>query len=166
MNFNQLAEEQKQQLHNQAMELATNLGGVNFFLQMIEDIKAEKPHALLNKSCVFHFSKGKLNWNKQIFKESTNLLFTAMRKEERDGDMLNGLNPKDYKETMNMMRTLKPVSIKVTPKKEEELLGFTFSILDTSIEKKTKVSMIYKIIFFYHIDFAKDILTYNRDEEI
>ena len=67
---------------------------------------------------------------------------------------------------MNMMRTLKPVSIKVTPKKEEELLGFTFSILDTSIEKKTKVSMIYKIIFFYHIDFAKDILTYNRDEEI
>ena len=166
MNFNQLDEEQKQQLHNQAMELATNLGGVNFFLQMIEDIKAEKPHALLNKSCVFHFSKGKLNWNKQIFKESTNLLFTAMRKEERDGDMLNGLNPKDYKETMNMMRTLKPVSIKVTPKKEEELLGFTFSILDTSIEKKTKVSMIYKIIFFYHIDFAKDILTYNRDEEI
>ena len=166
MNFNQLDEEQKQQLHNQAMELATNLGGVNFFLQMIEDIKAEKPHALLNKSCVFHFAKAKLNWNKQIFKDSLDQLFTAMRKEERDGDMLNGLNPKDYKETMNMMRTLKPVSIKVTPKKEEELLGFTFSILDTSIEKKTKVSMIYKIIFFYHIDFAKDILTYNRDEEI
>ena len=166
MNFNQLDEEEKKQLHTKAIDLAENLGGVNFFLQMIEDIKMEKPHALLNKSCVFHFSKGKLNWNKQIFKESTNLLFSAMRKEEKDGDMLNGLSPKEYKETMNMMRTLKPVSIKVTPKKEEELLGFTFSILDTSIEKKTKVSMIYKIIFFYHIDFAKDILTYNRDEEI
>ena len=109
MNFNQLAEEQKLQLHNQAMELATNLGGVNFFLQMIEDVKAEKPHALLNKSCVFHFSKGKLNWNKQVFKESTNLLFTAMRKEEKDGDMLNGLEAKDYKETMNMMRDRKSV---------------------------------------------------------
>ena len=161
MNFNQLAEEQKLQLHNQAMELATNLGGVNFFLQMIEDIKAEKPHALLNKSCVFHFSKGKLNWNKQLFKESTNLLFTAMRKEEKDGDMLNGLAPKDYKETMNMMRTLKPITIRVTPKKNEELRGFAFSILDTSVEKKTKVSMIYKIIFFYHIEFAKDILAYE-----
>ena len=166
MNFNQLDEDQKKQLHTKAIDLAENLGGVNFFLQMIEDIKTEKPHALLNKSCVFHFAKAKLNWNKQIYKDRLDQLFTAMRKEERDGDMLNGLNPKDYKETMNMMRTLKPVSIKVTPKKEEELLGFTFSILDTSIEKKTKVSMIYKIIFFYHIDFAKDILTYNRDEEI
>jgi Mor family transcriptional regulator len=57
MNFNQLDEEQKKQLHNKAIELATNLGGVNFFLQMIEDIKKEKPHALLNKSCVFHFLK-------------------------------------------------------------------------------------------------------------
>ena len=166
MNFNELDSKTKNQLHTEVKRLAMSIGGTNVFLQMIEDIKKEKPHALLNKSCVFHFAKAKLNWNKQIFKESLDQLFIAMRKEERDGDMLNGLNPKDYKETMNMMRTLKPVSIKVTPKKEEELLGFTFSILDTSIEKKTKVSMIYKIIFFYHIDFAKDILTYNRDEEI
>ena len=165
MNFNQLAEEQKQQLHNQAMELATNLGGVNFFLQMIEDIKMEKPHALLNKSCVFHFSKGKLNWNKQLFKDSINLLFTAMRKEERDGDMLDGLAPKDYKETMNMMRTLKPLVITVTPKKVEEPKLFSFSILDTSIEKKTKVDLFYKMLFFYHVDFAKDVINYKKTEE-
>ena len=75
--------------------------------------------------------------------------------------MLNGLESKDYKETMNMMRTLKPITIRVTPKKNEELRGFAFSILDTSVEKKTKVSMIYKIIFFYHIEFAKDILAYE-----
>lgn len=145
-------------------QFAETIGGINVFLQMIEDIKKEKPHALLNKSCVFHFAKAKLNWNKQIFKESLDHLFSAMRKEERDGDMLNGLNPKDYKNTMNMMRTLKPISIRVTPKKEEELRGFAFSILDTSVEKKTKVSMIYKIIFFYHIEFAKDILTYKNEE--
>ena len=39
MNFNQLDNEQKNQLHKQTMELAENLGGINFFLQMIEDIK-------------------------------------------------------------------------------------------------------------------------------
>lgn len=166
MNFNELDVERKNQLHEEVKQFAMSIGGTNVFLQMIEDIKKEKPHALLNKSCVFHFAKAKLNWNKQIFKESLDQLFTAMRKEERDGDMLNGLNPKDYKDTMNMMRTLKPISIKVTPKKEEDLLGFTFSILDTSVEKKTKVSMIYKIIFFYHVDFAKDILTYKNEEEI
>ena len=164
MNFNELSLETKNQLHEEVTQFATSIGGTNVFLQMIEDIKKEKPHALLNKSCVFHFAKAKLNWNKQIFKESLEHLFTAMRKEERDGDMLNGLNPKDYKDTMNMMRTLKPISIRVTPKKEEELRGFAFSILDTSVEKKTKVSMIYKIIFFYHVDFAKDILTYKNEE--
>jgi hypothetical protein len=164
MNFSELDLETKNQLHNQIMELANKMGGMNPFLEMIEDLKKEKPHALLNKSCVFHFSKAKLNWNKQIFKESLDQLFLAMRKEEKDGDMLNGLNPKDYKDTMNMMRTLKPISIRVTPKKDDELSGFVFPILDTSVEKKTKVSMIYKIIFFYHVDFAKDILTYNAEE--
>lgn len=164
MNFNQLDEEQKKQLHSKAIELAENLGGVNFFLQMIEDIKAEKPHALLNKSCVFHFSKGKLNWNKQIFKESTDLLFTAMRKEEKDGDMLNGLLPKEYKDTMNMMRTIKPLMITVTPKKVEEPRSFSFPVLDTSVEKKTKVDLFYKMVFFYHVDFAKDALSYGSEE--
>lgn len=164
MNFNQLNEEQKEQLHKQTMELTENLGGVSFFLQMIEDIKKEKPHPLLNKSCVFHFSKGKLNWNKQLFKESVDNLFSAMRKEEKDGDMLNGLAPKDYKETMNMMRTLKPLVITVTPKKVEEPKMFSFSILDTSVEKKTKVDLFYKMVFFYHIDFAKDVLNYKSEE--
>ncbi len=164
MNFNELDAKTKKQLHEEVTQFAETIGGINVFLQMIEDIKKEKPHALLNKSCVFHFAKAKLNWNKQIFKESLDHLFSAMRKEERDGDMLNGLNPKDYKNTMNMMRTLKPISIRVTPKKEEELRGFAFSILDTSVEKKTKVSMIYKIIFFYHIEFAKDILTFKNEE--
>lgn len=161
MNFNDLDLKTKKELHEEVTQLATDIGGANVFLQMIEDIKKEQPHGLLNKSCVFHFSKAKLNWNKQIFKESLTQLFSAMRKEEREGDMLNGLESKDYKETMNMMRTLKPITIRVTPKKNEELRGFAFSILDTSVEKKTKVSMIYKIIFFYHIEFAKDILAYE-----
>ena len=63
---------------------------------------------------------------------------------------------------------VKPVGSKLIvhplPKKEEELFGFDFPVLDTSVEKKTKVSMIYKIIFFYHVDFAKDILAYGSEE--
>ena len=165
MNFNELDSKTKNQLHTEVKRLAMSIGGTNVFLQMIEDIKKEKPHALLNKSCVFHFAKAKLNWNKQIFKESLDQLFIAMRKEEKDGDMLNGLNPKDYKETMNMMRTLKPLVITVTPKKVEEPKLFSFSILDTSIEKKTKVDLFYKMLFFYHVDFAKDVINYKKTEE-
>ena len=164
MNFSELDSKIKSELHEEVKGFAMSIGGTNVFLQMIEDIKKEKPHALLNKSCVFHFAKAKLNWNKQIFKDSLDQLFIAMRKEERDGDMLNGLNPKDYKETMNMMRTLKPVVITVTPKKVEEPKTFSFSILDTSVEKKTKVDLFYKMLFFYHIDFAKDALNYVTEE--
>ena len=165
MNFSELDSKIKSELHEEVKGFAMSIGGTNVFLQMIEDIKKEKPHALLNKSCVFHFAKAKLNWNKQIFKDSLDQLFTAMRKEERDGDMLNGLNPKDYKETMNMMRTLKPLVITVTPKKVEEPKLFSFSILDTSIEKKTKVDLFYKMLFFYHVDFAKDVINYKKTEE-
>ena len=164
MNFSELDSKIKSELHEEVKGFAMSIGGTNVFLQMIEDIKKEKPHALLNKSCVFHFAKAKLNWNKQIFKDSLDQLFIAMRKEERDGDMLNGLNPKDYKETMNMMRTLKPLVITVTPKKVEEPKTFSFSILDTSVEKKTKVDLFYKMLFFYHIDFAKDALNYGTEE--
>ena len=165
MNFNELDSKTKNELHVEVKRLAMSIGGTNVFLQMIEDIKKEKPHALLNKSCVFHFAKAKLNWNKQIFKDSLDQLFTAMRKEERDGDMLNGLNPKDYKETMNMMRTLKPLIITITPKKVEEPRTFSFSILDTSIAKKTKIDLFYKMVFFYHVDFAKDVLNYGSEEK-
>lgn len=164
MNFSELDSKIKSELHEEVKGFAMSIGGTNVFLQMIEDIKKEKPHALLNKSCVFHFAKAKLNWNKQIFKDSLDQLFTAMRKEERDGDMLNGLNPKDYKETMNMMRTLKPLIITITPKKVEEPRTFSFSILDTSIAKKTKVDLFYKMVFFYHVDFAKDVLNYGSEE--
>ena len=39
MNFNQLDEEEKKQLHTKVIDLAENLGGVNFFFLLIEDIK-------------------------------------------------------------------------------------------------------------------------------
>ncbi|WP_419769102.1 MAG: hypothetical protein ACNI3C_07010 [Candidatus Marinarcus sp.] len=164
MNFIDLDEQTQQQLHKDILEKANTLGGKNFFLQMIEEIKKEKPNPILNKSAACHFSKGKLSWEKSIFKETYNTLFSAMQKEERDGDMLNGLKPKEYQATLNMMKTLKPVIITVKPK-NEEAKGFSFPILDTSVEKNTKVSMLFKIIFFYHIDFAKDILSYTHKEQ-
>ena len=59
MNFNQLDEEQKNKLHNQANGSFAKFGGVNFFLQMIEDKKKKTLDALLNKVVLFHFQKVK-----------------------------------------------------------------------------------------------------------
>ncbi len=164
MHFNDLPTQQKEQLHKQLLVNATNIGGINQFLQMIEDIKVAKPKALLNKTAIFHYKSGKINWGKSIYKETLNILHTAMVKEEKDGDIIDGSNPKDYKNTMNMMRTLKPIELTIIPK-DENYKGFTLSILDTTQEKKTKVSLVFKIIFFYNIDFAKQVLSYNIKED-
>ncbi len=95
-----------------------------------------------------------------MYKDTFNSLFDAIRKEEKTGDMLSGLAPKDYKATMNVMRTLRNVSITVESK-EEGNESFEFSILDTSIEKKTKVTFAFKVIFFYHLDEARKVLAYK-----
>lgn len=161
MDFNKLPEITKQQLHEEVLQCANSIGGKNFFLQMIEDIKKEKPSPLINKSGTFHFSKGKVNLSKSIFKETHTLLFDAIRREEKTGDMLNGINPKEYKSVMNMMRTLSHVQISVNSSDEENNEGFTFDILDTKEEKKTKVTFLFKLIFFYHIEEAKKALNYK-----
>lgn len=155
MNYNLLDEESKKQIHTELSEAARCLGGVNFFLQMIEDVRAEKPKALLNKSAVFHHSKGKITWTKSIFKETLDLVFESMRNEERNGDILKGVSTKDYKKIMNMMRALSSVTVTVIPKDGEE---FSLDILDTRTPKQTKFTIMFKTIFFYNIDFAKTVL--------
>jgi len=159
MRFNDLDLDTKKELNKQITEHANSIGGINFFLQMIEDIRNEKPNALLNKTAIFHYTKGKITWSKSIYKDTLTQLFNAMRKEDKDGDILNGLNPKVYKETMNMMRALKPVTISI--RNEDSSSGFVVDILDSSEVKKTKVDLMFKIIFFYNIEFAKDALTFK-----
>ena len=163
MNFNDLNTEEQLQLHKELLEYAKGIGGINPFLQMLEDIRAEKPKPLLNKTAIFHYSSGKILWSKSIFKETLETLYNAMRKEERDGDMIDGSSPKEYKNVMNMMRTLKPITITVQPK-DENGKSFKLDILDTTEEKKTKVSLLFKIIFFYNVDFAKQVLMYKGKE--
>ncbi|MCK5111003.1 MAG: hypothetical protein KAQ94_05730 [Arcobacteraceae bacterium] len=160
MNFNDLSNEQKEQLHNDLMENAVSVGGINPFLQMIEDIRTSKPKALLNKTAIFHYKTGKINWGKSIFKDTLAILYSAMAKEEKDGDIIAGLKPKEYKNTMNMMRALKPVVVEIIPK-DETCKGFTFSMLDATQEKKTKVDLMFKIIFFFNIEFAKKVLSHE-----
>ena len=160
MKFTDLTQEQQLELHNDLMAKAVSVGGINALLQMIENIRASKPKALLNKTAIFHYKSGKISWGKSIFKDTLAILYSAMTKEEKDGDIINGLKPKEYKTTMNMMRALKPVTVEVIPK-DETYDGFTFSMLDVTVEKRTKIDLTFKIIFFFNIDFAKQVLSHK-----
>lgn len=154
MNFKDLQKEQKEHLHNSLMILVEKLDGKNFFLNFIEELRKEPTSPLLNKYTKHSFIKANIEWNKVIYEDTLKHLFNSIKREEANGDIIDGINPKEYKATMNMMKTLKPLSITICD-------TLTFPILDTTEPKKTKVSLLFKTIFFYNISFAKDALSYE-----
>lgn len=159
MNFTDLSEKNRKQLHEEILSNAENVGGKDVFLQMIEDIKKDGSTLLSEKSTAFRFNSGNISWNKAIYKDTLALLIKAMKV---DGDMLEGMKFKKQKSTLNMLKTLKPVIIRVKPKNMKDGEGFTLSIVETDIKDKATISLMFKIIFFYSISFAKDALAYDE----
>ena len=159
MNFTDLSEKNKKLLHTEILSNAENIGGKNVFLQMIEDIREHEASLLSDKSKAFHFNGGNISWNKAIYKDTLALLFEVIKV---DGDMFEGLKPKKQKTTLNMLKTLKPVIIRVKPKNMKDGEGFTLSIVKTDIKDNASISLMFKIIFFYHIGFAKEALAYDK----
>lgn len=163
MDFNKLEVSVKESLHNEFSTYSKILEGDNFFLKTVEEIREQKLNPMLNETGIFHTSKCKITLSKSMYKETLSLLFDAIRREEKTGDLLNGVATKDYKATMNMLRTLKSVTVTFQSKVNGE--SFSFNILDTSVEKKTKVTFAFKAIFFYHLDELKKALFYKSDSK-
>lgn len=159
MNFTDLSERNREQLHKEILSHAENLGGKNAFLLMIEDIREDGGSLLSERSTAFRFNGGNISWNKSIYKETLALLFEALK---ADGDMFEGLKAKKQKSMLNMLRTLKPVIIRVKPKNMKDGEGFTLSIVETDLKDNATISIMFKIIFFYPIDFAKKALAYDK----
>ena len=155
MKFKDLDKEIKQQLHLELNEKVEKVGGQFNFLQMLEDIRSIK-QPLLKKTNSLHYETGKVSWDKAIFQDKVELLFQIMKKIEIDGDMFKNLNDYKKKKVINMLKTLKPITFGVLPN-DDRLEGFEFKIIDENNE----ISMIFKIVFFYNIGFAKEILKYK-----
>ena len=155
MKFQDLDKTTKENLHSQLTTYANNIGGKFNFLQMLEDIRSIK-QPLIKKTASLHYEAGKIYWNKNIFQDKSDLLFQTMKKIEIDKDMYAGLNDYKKKKVINMLKALKPIVFEVVPN-DETLEGFEFNLIDESNE----IDMIFKIIFFYNIGFAKEILNYK-----
>ena len=161
MNFHKLEKETKEKLHKDLLSNAMSIGGKNTFLQLIEDIRAIEEEPLLIKIRVLSYAKGKIKWNKSIYKDNHILLLEAIKKEEKDGNILVGLTPKKQKSIINMLKTLNPLTFTVKPKNQNDGVGFTFKVIDFRDKENSKIDMMFKIIFFYNIDFAKQVLKYE-----
>jgi hypothetical protein len=155
MKFKELDKKTKQKLHEELSKYAQNVGGKNAFLTMIEDIRSIK-NPLLKKTNSLHYDSGKIYWNKSIFQDKNDLLFQTMKKIEIENSMTKGLNNYKIKKVTNMLKALKPVMFEVVPN-DKNLEGFKFYI----ITENNEIDIIFKIIFFYNIGFAKEVLNYK-----
>jgi len=155
MRFKNLTHEQQEALSQEVLDIAMAMGGKNIFLQMIEDIKESKEHPLTNKKQFFHYTYGKIEWNKFIYKATFDALLRLIRTQEKEGDIFHALSDKERKKALNTLKTLSPIEITITP---QEGSAFGCRIIERTTPNTTHISLLFKVLFFYNIDFVKKIV--------
>jgi hypothetical protein len=160
-DFNSLDDAAKQQYHLRLKTCADAIGGPNFFLQILEDIRRTKPHPIIAKQCVFKSSRGTIHWNKVIFKDKLTLLMQERIHESERGNFLPDETDKQYKKVLNLVRTLGPVTFTVTPKNRKDGEGFTVQPFERIDEQTTRLDPLFDALFFCSVDTVKRVLNYT-----
>ena len=160
-DFNTLSDEEKQLHHEKLLECATNFGGKNFFLHLLEAIRETKPHPLTSGNMAFDIELGSVTWNKVIFNDKLQLLLKARKNESKQDNLLPKKDEKNYKKILNVVRTLKPIVFRVTPANPEDGKGFFFQAFDIVDDNKTKLNPLFDALFFCSVDTVKKLLNYE-----
>lgn len=161
-DFSNLEEEQKRIFSERLNECAKSFGGVNFFLQLLEEIRKTKPHPLGAKNCEFSFHLGSIKWNKPIFIDKIALLLKVRPNELTEGSILPSPNSRGYKSVLNLVRTLKPIKFEVKPYDAEHGKGFSFECFEVTDEETTKLDVAFDALFFCQIDLVKKALALSN----
>jgi len=160
-HFNNLDDTQKRVYHEQLLGYAQSIGGVNFFLQLLEAIREAKPHPLTAANREFTVEVATIKWNKAIFQDKIQLLQKARIKESEQNNLLPNKGDKGYKKILNLVRTLKPIVFTVMPLRREDGAGFILQPFDVIAEHTTKLNPIFDALFFCSVDTVKKVLNYK-----
>jgi len=160
-DFSHLDPASKNAYHLQLMQCVDAFGGKNFFLQLIESLRGVQPHPLLAKNCTFRMAKGTVTWNKAIYQSTLNLLLSARLGESTRGNLLPDVSDKSYKNVMNLVRTLKPLTFVVTPKNPADGAGFSCSPFELIDAQTTRLDPLFDALFFCSVDTVKKVLNYT-----
>ncbi len=160
-DFNSLSDEEKEQYCEQLNNYAKSIGGVNFFLQLLEAIRETKPHPLISANREFTVGVAKVKWNKVIFNDKLQLLIKARTDRNKQGNLLPKIDTKGYKKVLNLLRTMKPIVFTVKPAHREDGDGFMFQPFEIVSETSTKLTPIFDMLFFCSVDNTKKILNYK-----
>ncbi len=161
-DFNNLTDEEKLHYHQLLLTCANNYGGINFFLQLIEALREEKPHPLSSKHQDFLSDLGTLRWGKTIFNDKIELIQKTRKIKNEENNFLPKKDYKEYKKVLNLIRTLKPITFSVRPNYREDGEGFDFTAFDTINEEVTRLNPIFEALFFCSAETVKKILNYKK----
>jgi len=160
-DFKNLQDEEKQHFHQLLTSCATNFGGQNFFLQLIEEIREANTHPLSSRHQDFLSDFGTIKWGKIIFNDKIQLIIN-MRKEKSDKeDFIPNKEDKKHKRVLNLVKTLSPIVFSVRPNLRENGEGFDFPAFDVK-DNRTKINPIFDALFFCNIETVKKILNYKQ----
>ena len=158
-NYNSLDDITKEQLRKQINECAQSLGGKNYFLQLLEAIRAEHHHPLMAKDLSFRFNHGIVKWKKIIFKDKIHLLIKLLKNSEINGNIMPKKGEKNYKAIMNLLRTLSPMKFKIQPKNSNDGDGYVLHPIDIIDENNSQINFMFEVVFFLPLYIVKKVFT-------
>jgi uncharacterized protein YebE (UPF0316 family) len=164
-NFNKQEEETKAFIALFLQKSAQSIGGVNFFLALIESMKENRPNALLKKESKVISQQATISWNKVVFKDKYEVLEAILlahkSAEKPDFNILAEPNQKRRKKILNMVKTLAPINFIVKPNDASLGGGFEFKVFEKIEEDYVKINPIFVAMFFCSTEFTKKALKYS-----
>jgi len=166
-NFDKQTADTKTLIHLFMTKSAQALGGVNFLLNLIEEMKTNKPNALLAKNKYIKSTEATIEWQKVVFKDKFDILEEVIRShksnEEPNFNILENESDKKAKKILNMVKTLAPIEFTITVNGLHENQGFNFKIFDKVEKDFVSVNPIFVAMFFCSTEFTKKALKYIID---
>lgn len=159
--FHQLDDTAKIILRDQLLALANSIGGKNSFLKLLETIRKTSPHPLISKTSFLRFPKGMIKWNKNVHRDNLALLSTRMNaRTDENQNLMVSSEDKSYKDVINMLRSLGPLTFIATMNNEQDGKGFSIKAFEIIDENTTLLNPLFEILFFCQVNIAKKLLNF------
>ena len=156
-NYDSIDNDKKQDLKNQLIKKATLLGGKNHFLSLIESLRNAHPNPLMAKDKMFRFKKGSIKWGKSIFKNKVQLLDKIIKSSTDDKNVMPNENDPNYKNTLNLFRTISPIMFTVKPKNRKDGEGFSLKPIEVIDDNTCHINFMFEVLFFLPLHLVKKI---------
>lgn len=157
INYNRLNKEDKYELKSQIIEHAALLGGKNHFLTLIETLRSAHPNPLMAKDKIFRFKKGSIKWEKSIFKDKVQLLDKIIKSSTDDKNVMPTESDYNYKNTLNLLRAISPITFSVKPKNRKDGEGFLLKPLEVIDKNTCHINFMFEVLFFLPLHLVKKI---------